>query len=765
MTSENRDSKPRNKTFGTRNSVGTAGFIRLRYILVATFIVAVAAGIVSSAVKTTIIHADEWNKKANEELAKEEEIPPVRGDILACDGSVLATNLTYYDVFVDFKASRFSDDEFRESLDSLADTLAVYLPLRDSKAWHERLSAQINVPRKNRSSSFLLAHNLSYSELQRLRDFPFFRRHRNPNRTGLVTKDYVRRKNPYGQMASLSIGQVGQTKTSNERHGVSGLEQALDSLLYGRPGRSKKVPLTHRISNWEDVKPRNGYTLTTTIDIHMQDIVENALSRVLRETEADWGTVILMHVPTGDIKAICNLERDTAGNCIEAMNRAILRVEPGSVMKAVSMVIALEDGFIPNPEQIYDIPHAYYYGSTSRGTEITDTHSPSQLPVSKFLCYSSNIGMTKLVAPHFEHDPNAFRERVRKLGLLDTFNTGISGEKPAYFPDLDLRRGGKMSLGRQTYGYCELVPPLYTCAFYNAIANNGRFVRPRLVTRISGEGIDSFPPVTYVRKQMCSEQTAATMRKWLKDVIYGKGGTALSIQNPYVEAAGKTGTAKITLQNYRLERAQINLHKPIAADSASAKSGYTNMHRYAFCGFFPYEKPQYTCMVIVANAHEPTRRSPDKTSAMVFRDIMLRMYSAGMLGDNSDYHTGTAAAGARPIVYANTDNKQIGNIKKMLNVTNIDRIKSPAKVSRGIPDVRGLNVRQAVVTLENAGYNVNVKGSGYVTDMSPAPATPAKPGTRVHLTLDSWRKDKHTTQPAGKTQPAGYTQSTEKANN
>lgn len=725
--------RTKSKPDSGRKKKGTARLIRLRYILVASIMVAIAGRIVYCAVGTTVVHADLWNKKANEELQKVIPIPPTRGDILACDGSVLATNLTYYDTRIDFKASSFSREDFLKALGPLSDSLAKYHAFNNSETWRRKLKAEVDKKPEERTSCFPFLYGLSYEQLERLRSFPFFRESKNPNVTGLTVHSRIERKNPYGAMARRSIGGVGE-RADTTIHGWSGLEAALDSLLFGKPGRARKVPLTHKIENWTDVKPRNGYNLTTTIDINMQDIAENALNEMLKEAEADWGTVILMHVDDGDIKAISNLERDSSGNYIEAMNHAMTRIEPGSVMKAISMTIALEDGFITDPEQMYETPKSgYYYGSNRRGTEIKDTHSPARLPISQFLRYSSNIGVTKLMVPHYEHDLNSFRERVRKIGLLDTFNTGILGEKPPYFPDLDPRRGGKMTLARQTYGYCMMIPPIYTCAFYNALANNGSFVRPRLLKRIQGEGIDSILPVTYIRKQMCSPENAATIRKWLKEVIYEKHGTAPSVKNPYVEAAGKTGTAKIAMEK-----------KKDGKNDPAFKGGYKNSHRYAFVGFFPYEKPEYTCMVVISNPRNPSKHSPDSSSAMVFRDIMLRMYSRSMLGKHSDIKDSKdGPLGNVPILYAdNVTADRQASLKKMLGSQKVSRIKAPEKVKGGIPDVRGLSVRSAVSTLEKAGFNVTVSGAGYVTEMSPAPNTAARPGTKVHLTLSAWRSPK-----------------------
>jgi cell division protein FtsI (penicillin-binding protein 3) len=673
---------------------------------------------------TTIVHRKEWNDKANKELLKVDTIAPTRGDVLACDGSVLATNLTYYTARIDFRCAKFMAKEFRESLDSLCDTLAYYYPQHNKAGWHDLLSKEINKPEKERSRSFRLLKNLTYEQNQQLKNFPFFRRSRNRNRTGLTSSGEMKRSYPYGDMARRSVGRVGE-QANKQIHGVSGLEYALDSLLYGVPGLAKKVPLTHKITNWTDVPPQNGYTITTTIDIAMQDIVENELNDMLTTTEAQWGTAILMEVSTGDIKAISNLERDSTGNYIEAMNRALQGFEPGSVMKTISMVVALEDGFVTNLDEVYQIGGGYVFGG---GSPIRDTHSPAALPVRRFLEYSSNIGMTKLVAPHFKDDPNRFRERLRQLGFLDRFNTGIAGEHPPYFPHLDIKSGGLVSLGRQTYGYASQIPPLYMCAFYNAVANDGKFVRPRIVKGLSNENIDSVLPVTYVRERMCSADNARKVREMLHEVIYGQAGTAKMLRNDLVELAGKTGTSKIAREVDKNKKTNPN------DSTAKAPTGYLDgRYRLAFCGFFPYEHPMFTCMVLISNP-APQYRGAGYTSGIVFKNIALKMYSRGMFGNSSDYRTEEATDKSCPLVYANTKQSRIESLKGMLGTKVVERIKSPAKTS-GVPNVRGLSARDAVVTLERAGYNVNVNGTGFVSAQTPAAGTPARKGTRVSLKL------------------------------
>lgn len=708
--------------------------IMWRYIFVSTLIVLFGFMIARSIFYTTVVHADKWKKLANEELERHDTIYPLRGDILAADGSILATNMNYYTLRLDFKASKFSESKYRQSLDSLCDTLAHYYPVRTRSEWHAFMSKELDKKPAERSSSFTFLKNLSYAQSEAVKDFPYFRRSKNPNRTGLTVEKISRRSYPYGDMARRSVGRVGQTAVSREVHGVSGLEYALDSLLYGRIGYSKRIPLVRNFVNWTDIPPQNGATLTTTIDISMQDIVEHELASALTDYAAEWGTVVLMEVKTGDIKAISNLERDSKGNYIESMNHAIQGFEPGSVMKTISMTIALEDGFVRDPEsEFYSLTPGYKFGG---GQAIKDTHSPPSLPVSRFLEYSSNIGMTKLVAPHFKDDPNRFRERIRETGFLDNFNTGIAGEHPPYFPLLDIRSGGLVSLGRQTYGYASQIPPLYMCAFYNAIANDGVFVRPRLVSKITTERGDSLIPVMNVRDRICSPKNAAIIREMLHKVVYGPGGTARNLMDKRIDIAGKTGTSKIAHEMSREDREKLKKN-PNDPTVSRPKGGYEEgAYRYAFCGFFPYSEPKYTCMVLVSRPGSHVKRNAGVISGQILMNIAQRMYSRGMLGDNPDYRAEGNGRHTLPILYATNSPSRDDELTDMLGATHAQRLAAPRVTGRGtVPDVSGLGLREAIVVMEKAGYTIDFNGDGTVIAQTPSAGRKAPPGTKVRLTL------------------------------
>lgn len=695
----------------TKKKKSNRSHILFRYALISVCILFFAAAIASAVFRTTVINADKWNRKARVELSRTDTIKPERGDILASDGSVLATNLRYYTLRVDFRSEKFMTARYINAIDSLSDSLQRYFPIKGgAKAWADSLRAPLKRTRKPRA--WRLLRNITYADYMRVKTFPFFEI-RNPNRNGLVKEERMRRSNPYGDMARRSIGVVYERKADGQFHGFSGLEKALDSLLYGVPGIYKKLPLTKDIVNWTDIPARRGYDILTTIDINMQDIVENELNDVLEYCAADWGVAILMEVSTGDIKAISNLERSPfREGYVEGMNRAVRGFEPGSVVKTLSMMVAVEDGLVHNLDSVITTGGGFAYAG---GRPITDSHSVPSMTVNEVIERSSNIGMAKIITRAYGDKPSRWRQRIAELGFLDRLGSGIAEEMAPYFPRIKDDRGGRIALSRMSYGYATEIPPMHTLSIYNAIANGGRYVRPRLIKGLKNEDVDSTLPVSYVRDRVCSEATAAKMRAMLKRVVWGDHGTARSLRNKLVPVAGKTGTCWMI-------------------DTATHK--YNPAHkRLAFCGFFPADSPKYSCMVLTAHPRQNAFGAAS-TSGTVLKNIALKMYSRGMLDNVSDYRAEATADNSRPILYASHDKGHSRRLRDGLAIPMAGRLKTPAEAVEGkAPDVIGMGLREAVSKIENAGYNVGFTGTGYVASQSPHAGTPLPRGGRITLTL------------------------------
>lgn len=685
----------------------TQGHILFRYGFITILILLFSGCIGYKLFSTTVIDAPHWNEKARKQLEKVDTIMPERGDILSDKGQILATNLRYYTVRVDFRCDNFKNNRYLENIDALADSMAAAFPFRSRAEWRERLGKPVALPRNERPRAWPLISRISYLDLQRIKQFPFFNIG-NSNKTGMTVESVMRRTNPYGAMARRSVGGVGQTAECREIHGIYGLEKALDSLLYGVPGLAKKIPLTKDIVNWTDVLPIPGYNVRTTIDIQLQDIVENELNRVLDSCSADWGCAVLMDVKTGDIKAISNLERSKTGNgYIEALNYAVVGFEPGSVVKPISMMIALEDGIVSDLEEVIPIGKSWAYAG---GRPITDSHFNASLRVREVIEQSSNIGMARIITRKYDKNPAGFVERLRSIGFLEPMNTGIAGEVTPYFNPSPAR----VDLSRMCYGYASQIPPIYTLSIYNAIANGGRYVRPRLVKGLVAENLDSVIPVSYIRDRICSEENARKMQYMLKQVVWGAHGTGRSLKNDKVALAGKTGTC------YSVD--------PVTHGYNTARK------RLAFCGFFPADEPRYSCMVLT---FYPKRNmfGAASTSGQVMKNIALKMYSRGLLGNSSDYTEGAQAI-SRAQLYGSVKPGRHKSVRAAAGITSESHPAPPkATPANTVPSVLGLGLREAVVALENRGYNVKFQGTGYVKQQIPAYGTRLPRGHQVTLAL------------------------------
>lgn len=682
-----------------------------RYGLIVAAILLLSGLIVYKLVDTTVLSAAEWNHKATEELSKTYTIIPERGNILAADGSVLAANLRFYTVRIDYRCEKFAEKLYLDSMNRMCDSLARHFPQRNAKEWRAYLMKPLEKKKAERSRVYPILTNATYEDVQLLRTFPFFNI-KNPNKNGLVQEDYLKRVNPYGNMARRSIGGVGQTKECKEVHGISGIESALDSLLYGKPGVAKLMPVTSDYVNWTDVPAIPGYDIKTTIDINMQDIVENELNRMLEWVDADWGVAVLMRVETGDICAISNLEKSPTSNAyIEGRNRAVMGFEPGSVIKPLSMLVALEEGIVRDPGEVIATGHKWQYA----GSTITDEHGVDALRVEEVIERSSNIGMSRIITRKYNDQPGKFYSALKKLGFLEPMHTGIAGEMPPRVDSVASDNAGRIALTRQCYGYATEIPPLYTLSVYNAIANDGKYVRPRLVTELIREDVDSVLPVTYVRPRICSEHNAELLRRMLKRVVWGDHGTARNyVQSDLVEIAGKTGTC------YMIEDGAYNKSKK----------------RLSFCGFFPADNPKYSCIVLTA-APKRNAMGAASTSGVVLKNIALKMFARGYLGELGNISTEREVnTNGTPLFMA--DNERASIIQKNLGIGGQTRVVAmpQAKNTKGVvPDVRGMSPRQAIRRLEEAGYNVMIEGVGSVVGQVPAPNSTAAAGTRVRLML------------------------------
>ena len=689
--------------------------ILLRYLFVISIILLFTAAIIYNMFKISVVHAKEWNNKADSILTKETILPPERGRLLSDNGSVLAANLNYYTARIDWTCEGFSRSSFMDSVNVLCDSLQAFCENKKSASdWKKELMKQFEA---HNNKVYPLFTGLTHAQFVRLKSFPFLSLPKNKN--GFYSDPVVKRVKPYGQMASRSIGNVGEVENMEGQHGRSGLEMALDSLLYGVPGVKRRIQLTNRIVDWESTPAVPGYDITTTINVQLQDIVENELYKICKETDAVWGTCVLMEVQTGEIKAISNLEwSEKLQDYYEGRNNAVLGYEPGSVMKPISMMVALEDGIVD------DINAAVTNGSSVMEygqSVIKDSHGGAMTP-RQIIEMSSNVGMSKIILKKYEKNPDGFRQRLEEMGFFEPFNSGIGGEQEPIISKLGHANRDRVALTRMAYGYATLIPPLHTLAMYNAIANDGKYVRPHLVKKLTrpGSDHDSIVPITYIRQQVCSPENAEKLRIMLRDVVYGNAGTARrSVQSNIVEIAGKTGTAY----------------------TVRSDGSYGDEKRLAFCGFFPYDAPKYSCIVLMLRAN----RGAAASSGVVLRNIAEKMYACGLLDNNNNYDSASEAMRTSstkvkydkaPTLFYLSNSNLINDLRSFLGSAETKMFNAPSRPASGVPNVCGMTIREALECLEKQGLNVRFSGKGRVVSQSLPAGSGYNKGTMINLTLE-----------------------------
>lgn len=696
--------------------------IFLRYALVVIAFTLVGLGIVWKLLNTTVIEAADWNERSRRELARIDTIRPERGNLLADNGNILACNLTVWDILLDLRHTKIERMRTlpQDSLSMLADSLDKYYPRRSylnvhpdtfaKYSWHTKLKREFAKAPGKRNRSLRLVQKGSLEDYERVRHFPFLRQWIATRNTPLYRTQREKRIYPYGKMAFRSIGRVNENAETKQIHGYSGLEKDLDSLLYGVPGLAKKVALTSGFSNWVTTPPKRGYDIKTTINIDLQDMLEEELLNVCRDARAEWGTAILMEVHTGEIKAISNIELLDDGTYGEALNRAVLPFEPGSVMKPISLMIAFEDGLVKNVTDMVDC---------SPFMRTRDPHGSGPKNMKQVIEQSSNTGIARVIFRGYARNPEKWYDRLAGLGFFEPIRSGIAGECIPHFRRLLPRdsRGNNITmtarhldLARQAYGYNSELPPLFTLSVYNAIANDGKYVRPHLVKSLIDEnGRDSVIPLQYIRPTICSPETADKVRQCIREVVWGEHGTAKLVRDDRVEIAGKTGTA------YPVENGRYNTAK----------------RRYAFAGFFPYNKPQYSCIALILSGGG---NSANRTSGQVVKNMALKMYSRGMLNNSSNYTDNPTTGDRRPLVAASTGSA--AGVARIAGTHGVRRMVGNYGANPHLmPKLIGYDASSAVRILESRGINVRLQGAGYVTAQSVAPDTPLRRGQTVRLKL------------------------------
>ncbi|TAE36788.1 MAG: peptidoglycan glycosyltransferase [Runella slithyformis] len=651
-------------------------------------------------------------------------IPAMRGNIYSSDGSLLATSLPYYEVSIDPAASKKA--YFYSRIDSLATLFANAFGQRTKEDYLRELKFarhefEVNKKKGNRNVR-LLNRQITFREYQMIttqqiqpnakatRGWPFFRQFNNGETRGGKLPVFYRRYLPFGNLAARTIGYLDRATY----RGLVGLEASFDRKLSGTPGVGLFRVLDDKtfmpFEESEKLQPTNGYDLYTTLDVNFQDIAESSLRKTLNRYQADYGTVIVMEVQTGAIKAMVNLalsKKDTG--YAETFNYALAQpTNPGSTFKLATLVAALEEGKVSPATAIQTGNGSTTYGRVT----ITDTKAHGTITVQQVLEQSSNVG-THLIMQRsgFYTNPYKYMEYLKKFHLTQPTGVAMLGEAPPLAPQPKTTGWDGTSATRLSYGYVWEITPLQTLSFYNAIANNGYWVRPMIVQEVrnANEVIQAIKPQV-LEQRIASEQTIRRVQKMLEGVVADKQGTGHVIHNDQYQIAGKTGTAQLIINN------------------TYSKVGKYNV---SFAGYFPAKSPKYSCIVFVS--HPKGGRGDNlyagSVAAPVFKEVADRIvgYDVKMhppvpnkknnvketnkqlrAGQADDLRTIAEALNTDAPVNVNGWVMSAPNTKKQW--TNTDT--NPNK----IPNLRGMSLRDALYLLENHGFKVNYQGMGKITD-------------------------------------------------
>ncbi len=714
---------PKGSDTGNGNIIG-------RYILIAGFIVLWAVGICYFLGKNSLVDSAEWIK-AEKEIHKTRYIEPIRGEILARDGSTLATNEIRYNAVIHYRQI-VKDSTFISLVPAFSDSLAKYFPKFTKQQWVDTILAPFKEPvKEKRRKYFRIITEMTHEQYEAFMKFPLIgdcgykKPFRYLHQTGISiepVKDV--RVYPYEKMARRSIGKTGMMSLEdlkkigkgeefiNRKFGLYGLEEALDSLLYGKQGVSNPKDGVKGYVYVPDIKPVNGFTVQSTIDITLQDLLDISLLEELdaQERKPKKAIAMLMDVKTGDLLAVSNYDYSN-GKYIEAMNYAFeSRYDPGSLLKTLTLIIALEDKLIPNintPIPVTPImgqSHSHFNTSSATASDI--------------IMKSSNPGMIHMLfmpGSPYPSDPDKYIERLKGLGLMEPLNIGNSKETRLKYPS----KMNTQYLAQMAFGYCLDFPPVLMMSIYNAIANDGKFVRPRLYTQLISEDTIIDNPVSYFRPQICSPDNARQVREALRTVV-GEHGTGIRLKNCVVPLAGKTGTAMV----YQTEK------------KGDKEVGFYShdLWRYTFCGFFPYESPRYTIYVMFNEVNVPEGvLSVGRTAGQVVLRMTERMYARGYLGDG-EMNKDIVKKGDKPKVFRSADEQAYDAASEVAGFGKSKAVTQ--KVEKGVvPNVIAMGLTEAIKTIEDCGLNVSPSGTGFVANQIPAPGTRVAEGSTVVIHL------------------------------
>lgn len=621
-----------------------------------------ASSIIFKLINIQFTNGDYYRELSENRVFKNIEIPANRGNIYSEKGRLLATSVPKYDIRFDALAST------EKNFNKYVEKLSIELGKNFNKPSEFYIKTLTNA-RINKNRYLLIARNLGYSEYMKIKNFPLFKL--GSFKGGIITEQYTKRDYPIGGIAQRTVGYERYDDFGNvTRPGIDGafgpkyLKGENGSRLSQKIGKGQWKP----VEDFNQKEPRDGYDIYTTINIEIQDVAHFALLEQLEYYEADHGSVIVMETSTGEIRAISNLGRTSEGKYYEKLNYAIGEShEPGSTFKLMAMVAALEDKVVDTSDVI-DTRNGVlsFYG---RKVKDSKKGGYGKISAAKAFEVSSNTGLVQIVNNGYEKNPEKFIDRIFSMGLNNQLDLELIGEgKPIFTHPSDKKNWDGLDLPWMAFGYGISLTPLQTLTFYNAIANNGKMVKPRFLKEVrSFDNVIKTFDTQIINSSICSSETVNKVKQMMLNVIEKKHGTAHNIYDKNFSMAGKTGTC------------QTEYWKN------------TNLYISSFAGYFPAEDPKYSCIVVIHKPNKTKGYYGNIVAAPVFKKIAQKIYSE------------------TPIVHEQEFLHEINVLKEDGNDTNPYYISLNSSI---MPDLSKMELMDAIALLENFGMKVIIQGKG-----------------------------------------------------
>lgn len=693
--------------------------LRARIILLS--VVVFMAVIIWKIAGLQFLEGDQWRNRAKIAQLEYRPILASRGNIYADNGSLLATSLPFYTVALDPTVS--SDQLFKQGIDLLSSNLSDFYGDLPAKYYKEKI---IQSRKKNKKYVTINKKYITHEERKKMRQWPIFEQGK--FKGGVIFEEQYKRYNPFKELAQRTIG------AHRQAHGF-GIEYAFNKELKGENGQALYQKVVG--GNWKQVqentmvRPMHGYDLETTIDINLQDVTQSSLLTVLEQTSAENGCAIVMEVATGAIKAIANFSRTRSGSYTESYNYAIGNqgvVEPGSIFKLASMLALLEETQWPLDKPIDTGNGAIkFYNRYMRDVK---KGGYGLLTLQQVFEKSSNVGLSMAIHQTFGDSPKKFIDYIEGLGMHKPLGIELAGEGKPYIITPKSKMWSGIALPWLCVGYNLQITPLQILALYNAVANNGKMVKPMFVKNIkSANGIVKHFPTTVLKEKICSDATTDKLKTMLEGTV--ERGTAQRIKSGFYKIAGKTGTSQ-KLVNGK----------------------YTDNHLTSFVGYFPAETPRYSCIIVVDSPQGKEYRFGADVPAPIFKDIVDRI--AGKDLEAREPINGLMSPTSNAIKLFNAGNtNELNLLYQSLhlpapNISNrcewVDLKVSPnetnfrprsAASKQEVPNVLNMKLRDALFLLENNGLEVTIEGAihGGVSKQSLVPFKIIPTDRKITITL------------------------------